>query len=88
MQSGLGNPLQFDLDRARNDLETAIRRPTQKSGREAQNLSSVDVKTGLTREQDKKATASVLKDATKMCAVCGVTVALKNCSGCQSIAYC
>lgn len=88
MQSGLGNPLQFDLDRARNDIETAIRRPTQKSGREVLNLNTVDVKTGLTREQDKKATASLPKDATKMCAVCGVTVALKNCSGCQSIAYC
>jgi len=88
MQSGLGNPLQFDLYRARNDLETAIRRPTQKSGREVQNLSSVDMKTGLTREQDKKATASLPKNATKMCAVCGVTVALRKCSGCQSIAYC
>eukprot|EP00986_Skeletonema_menzelii_P008040 scaffold3268_cov171-Skeletonema_menzelii.AAC.2 len=88
MQSGLGNPLQFDLDSARNDLDTAIRRPTQKSGREVQNLNSIDNKTGLTREQDKKVTASLPKNATKMCAVCGVTVALRKCSGCQSIAYC
>ncbi len=88
MQSRLGNPLQFDLYKARNDLETAIRRPTEKSGKEVQNLSSVDMKTGLTREQDKKATASLLKNATKMCAVCGVTVALRKCSGCQSIVYC
>ena len=88
MQSGLGDPLQFDLDRARNDLDTAIRRPTQKSGRESLNLCSVDRKSGLTLEQDKKVRASLPKNATEMCAVCGVTVALKNCAGCQSVAYC
>lgn len=88
MQSGLGDPLQFDIDRARNDLDAAIRRPTQKSGREALNLSSMDRKSGLTLEQDKKISASLPKNATKMCAVCGVTVALRKCSGCQSVAYC
>ena len=88
MQRSLGNPLEFDLEKFRNDLEVAIRRPTQKSGKECINLHSTDFRTGLMQEKDNKVTASKPKDATKLCAVCGVTVALRKCSGCQSIAYC
>ena len=85
MQSGLGDPLQFDLDRARNDLDTAIRRPTQNSGRESQNLSSMDRKSGLTLEQDKKVSAS-LTDKCHKDVRCMWW--LRKCSGCQSVAYC
>jgi len=88
MQSSLGNPLEFDLDVVRNDLEVAIRRPTQKSGKESVNLHSMDFRTGLMHEKDKKVTASRPKDATKLCAVCGVTVGLRKCAGCKAVAYC
>ncbi|KAK1744344.1 kelch repeat-containing protein [Skeletonema marinoi] len=88
MQRSLGNPLEFNLDLARIDVEAAIRRPTQKSGRENQNVHSMDFRTGLIHEKDKKVSASQVKDATKLCAVCGVTVALRKCSSCKSVAYC
>eukprot|EP00985_Skeletonema_marinoi_P001494 scaffold589_cov135-Skeletonema_marinoi.AAC.4 len=55
--------------------DTAIRRPTQKSGREFQNLSSVDSKIGLTREQGKKLQLHYRKIQQRVLYVCGVSVA-------------
>ena len=84
----LTNPLQFNLEATRDALEEALRKPRSKSGRENINSTSIDVGTGLKHEFNKKVTAPKPKNRTKLCGVCGVTVALKLCTGCQSVAYC
>lgn len=84
----LSNPLVFDVEMTRAAIETAIRAPTHKAGREDINTFSMDTRTGLTHEFNKKCTVSSPKSKTKLCAVCGVTVALKLCSRCSGVAYC
>lgn len=82
------NPLEFDLEKSRADINAALHRPTQKLGKENMNAKAHDIRTGLTHENNKKCTVSLSKKATKFCAVCGVTAALRLCSVCGSIAYC
>ena len=60
------------------------------SGQERHKLTNHDYKTGLVSENVQKCSISpeTQKDPTKCCAICGVTVVLKACSGCISIAFC
>ena len=90
MQS-LSNPFAFDTDLTRANLEIAIRQPKQKGGREVDNLTSWNLETGLaTSDSNEKCTVDSEKSRSpvKFCAICDVTVALKVCSGCNSIAFC
>ena len=86
----LKNPLAFDIDHTRANLEIAIRLPKQKGGKESANAIRRDYGTGLTSSDfdDKCAVDSKQNNPLKFCAVCEVTVALKTCSGCNSIAFC
>ena len=84
----LSNPFGFHIERARADLETEIRRPKRKSSKESTNMRKFDPQTGLTFELDKKCTVSLPKKPTDFCAFCGVTIALKLCSACGTVAYC
>jgi len=87
----LSNPLLFDMDLTRANLEIAIRRPKQKGGKEVNNLTLCNLRTGLaTSDFDEKCTVESEKSRNplKFCAICEVTVALKTCSGCNSIAFC
>ena len=79
------------MDLTRANLEIAIRQPKQKGGREVDNLTSWNLGTGLaTSDFDEKCTVDSEKsrNPVKFCAICDVTVALKTCSGCNSIAFC
>lgn len=80
-----GNPFGFHLARSRAELETELCRPKRKT---AENMSSFHPSSGLMNEIDKKCTIAVPKKPTDSCAVCGVTVALKLCSACGTVAYC
>ena len=89
MRSLFENPLEFNLEKTRAKLDAAIRRPTQKFGKESMNMIARDLHTpGLTYENNKKCSVTLPKNATTFCAVCNVTVILRKCSVCQSIAYC
>ncbi|KAL7539398.1 hypothetical protein ACHAXR_010730 [Thalassiosira sp. AJA248-18] len=88
MQCLLKNPFEFQLEKARDDMDVAIRRPTEKVGKERMNARAYDTRTGLYHENDKECAISLPKKATKLCAVCGITVALSLCSKCGDIAYC
>lgn len=81
------NPLVFDLEKTRVDIDAALRRPTQKRGKENINARQYDLRTGLAHELDETCTAAIPK-TTKLCAVCGITVSLRLCSVCGSVAYC
>ena len=81
--------LEFDIDEARSKLDAAIRRPGEKVGEEAKKMTFTNMQTGITSSGDRLPTAKKgRQDPTTFCAVCGVTVALKICSRCHSIAYC
>mmetsp|Transcript_20510 Transcript_20510/g.48176 ORF Transcript_20510/g.48176 Transcript_20510/m.48176 type:complete len:1099 (+) Transcript_20510:105-3401(+) len=82
------NPLVFDIEQTRKNLEVALRRPTQKAGKENLNVKTHDHRTGLYFDKQRKASKPEPKNATKFCAVCGITVSLKLCSLCSSVAYC
>lgn len=84
----LTSPLEFDLEKTRTAIELAVHTGTQKAGKENINLCVVDPDTGLKHEFDEKCTITLPKTKTKLCAVCGVTVALKLCSRCSGVAYC
>jgi hypothetical protein len=71
----LFSPLEFDLERARVKLDTAIRKPTVKVGEEMKLNVNSNFTTGITSQ-----TGESLSVASK--------VALKICSGCDSIAFC
>jgi hypothetical protein len=87
----LKNPLAFDIDHTRANLEIAIRLPKQKGGKESANAIRRDFGTGLaSSEFDDKCSVESKQNTNpfKFCAVCEVTVALKACSGCNYIAFC
>ena len=88
----ISSPIDFDLEDTRAKLETAIRGRTQKGGGERDNLVRSDFNTGLVSQAGEKScsasTEQPKEDPLKFCAVCDVTVALKVCSGCKSVAFC
>jgi|AntRauTorckE5430_2_1112549.scaffolds.fasta_scaffold02821_2 hypothetical protein len=85
----LFSPVEFDLERARVKLDTAIRKPTVKVGEEMKLNVNSNFTTGITSQTGESlSVASKVGNPKKSCAVCGVTVALKICSGCDSIAFC
>jgi len=89
----LSNPLDFDLEAARDAVETAIHLPKQSSGNERDKMINRDVQTGLASETNHTTIPQPNPQdradfKTKVCAVCGVTVALKLCNGCKSVAFC
>lgn len=84
----LSNPFQFDIDSAQADLEAEIRRPKQKSNYSDAAIPKFELQSGLSFDMHKKAVISVPKKATDACAYCGVTVALRKCSACETVAYC
>lgn len=80
------NPMDFSLEKTRADLDLALRRATTKTGKESMNVETRDFRNlGLVFEGDSRVSASNKNDPTKVCAVCGVTAALRNCSACDSI---
>ena len=85
--TGLTSPLKFDIELYRSRLHEALRRRTEKASSAAKNWSNMSFASGLNSEK-MAPTQKVIKDPTKFCAFCNVTVALKLCSACQSIAFC
>jgi len=84
------SPTSFDLEAARTKLGNAIRHAKQKGGHENLNSTYTDFSTGLSNEFNDicKMISEEQKDPLKFCAVCDVTMALKVCGGCNSIAFC
>ena len=86
-----GSPLDFNISTTRSKLDAAIRSRTQKVGKESANHLMNRQELGVVSELCDSDPSMVTKkpnDKTKFCTVCGVTVALKLCGGCNSIAYC
>lgn len=84
---GVTRPFDFDIEHNRLKLARALRSKRTKSSVAFTKWSTWDTATGLTKEIPTSINKTV-KDPTKFCAVCNVTVALKICSGCKSIAFC
>jgi len=86
----LASPLAFDLNETRLQIDTAIRCPTQKAGKESEKLTNRNFLNGLASETNsiRVIPARGSKDPTTYCAICDVTVALKECKRCRSVAYC
>ena len=83
--------LDFDIDEARSKLDLAIRQPTEIVGEERMKMTHTNTSMGLTsvgNQLGSRTTIKKEKDRRKFCSVCGVTVALKICSRCNSVAYC
>lgn len=75
----LSNPMNFNIEKARAKLKTEICRPRPK---EANCNERKCTQSGLAYDMGKKCTTIELsKKPTDVCAYCGVTVALKRCSG-------
>lgn len=83
-----GSPLEFDLEIARSKLDTAIHQKTQKVGKEESKLMKSCLQSGIRAQVSRSNVTDQPRDPKKFCAVCGVTVALKYCNGCNSIAFC
>lgn len=87
--SGVSSPIDFDLEVNRTNLDLAIRNPNKKAGKENKKLTHCSMGGALASESyGNDYSISTEMKATKSCAVCGVMVALKYCSGCKSIAFC
>jgi len=83
----VNNPLGFDLEATRSDLHRALRRKRQRSSCANANWSTMDTKLGLKAEPMARIEKKIT-DPRKFCAICEVTVALKLCDACKSIAFC
>lgn len=84
---GVTRPFDFDIEHSRLKLAMALRSKRAKSSVAFTKWSTHHSATGLTNEIPTSMNKRV-KDPTKFCAVCNVTVALKICSGCKSVAFC
>lgn len=83
---GISNPMAFNLEYHREKLSEAIRKKQIKTT-DARKTWTQWTNHGVNSEVH----VPVLKEITdpkKICAVCGVSVALKLCAGCQGIAFC
>ena len=76
----LAGPITFNLEQARADLETELRRPRPKNS-EVGNVIKIHPSSGLAYDMGRKCTVASPRKATDVCAYCGVTVALRKCSG-------
>ena len=80
------NPLKFDLSQTRANLHTELRRPKPKNGTVLLGSYTRDITTGLIFTGNNMSTVAMPRKPTDVCAYCGVTVALKKCSG--RLRYC
>lgn len=82
--------LEFDLDDARKRLSIALHDRIEDAGNEFSRLTETDFRTGVISSKQGIDDSTEVKELrpTERCAVCGVTVALKLCSGCRSVAFC
>lgn len=83
----LKSPLDFDLGSRRSDLHCSLRRKRERTSAAYSNWAYRDFKTGI-RAEPKAEAPKKPTDPRKYCAICEVTVALRLCSACQSIAFC
>ena len=65
MRNVFDTPLGFHLKKTRADIDAALRRPTQKLGKEGMNVRSHNLRTGLAYETDKKCIAALPKKGNK-----------------------
>ena len=80
------NPMEFNIEKTRADLDFALRRASSKRGQESISVETHDFRNlGLAYEGNSRVSASNKNDPTKICAVCGVTAALRKCSACDSV---
>jgi hypothetical protein len=82
------SPIEFDLEYAQSKLDAAIRQKTQKVGKEKSKLLKSSFQSGIAAQTTRSNERDLPQDPKKFCAICGVTVALKYCKGCNSIAFC
>jgi hypothetical protein len=83
----LSNPFEFDLEAHRSALALSLRQRIAKKGSEFRQQTQVNFDSGIRSTSSAPAGAKKVKP-TEVCAVCGVTAALKLCSGCNNIAFC
>ena len=83
---GISNPMAFNLEYHREKLSEAIRK---------KQIKTMDARKTWTQWTNHGVNSEVhvpvlreITDPKKICAVCGVSVALKLCAGCQGIAFC
>jgi hypothetical protein len=85
----LANPFEFDLEAHRSALALSLRQRIAKKGSEFRQQTHVNFDSGIRSTASAPTGASNKKaKPTEVCAVCGVTAALKVCSGCNNIAFC